>query len=314
MSPGKYKLTVELGYVGGKRKKKNKTVAAKNDTEAKKKLVLFEAKVLSGNLIDSTNMTLEGFYPEWKEKYAVDHYGEKTLKETEKIIEKRILPAFGSSKMVDIKKIHVVDYFSDLKKDGKRLDGKKGKLSPSTLDNIYKAFNSIMKVAVEWELIPSNPCASVKLPPIKHKKADVYTVEETKKLFDLLEKEDPIWQLIVQSAAVLGAREVEIAALEGKHLDFTDNSITIEQAFVVIEGKGLVLKSTKTDQTRKISVPADLMRALKKLRLIKLEQQMEMKNLWKWEDHLFLFSDEYGQPYRPDSISHVGQDFSIKNQ
>lgn len=181
MSPGKYKLTVELGYVGGKRKKKNKTVAAKNDTEAKKKLVLFEAKVLSGNLIDSTNMTLEGFYPEWKEKYAVDHYGEKTLKETEKIIEKRILPAFGSSKMVDIKKIHVVDYFSDLKKDGKRLDGKKGKLSPSTLDNIYKAFNSIMKVAVEWELIPSNPCASVKLPPIKHKKADVYTVEETKK-------------------------------------------------------------------------------------------------------------------------------------
>ncbi|UOQ47253.1 tyrosine-type recombinase/integrase [Gracilibacillus caseinilyticus] len=30
---------------------------------------------------------------------------------------------------------------------------------------------------------------------------------------------------------------------------------------------------------------------------------MESQNLWKWKNHLFLFSDEFGQPLRPDSIS-----------
>ncbi|MBT2574201.1 hypothetical protein J7E26_09575 [Bacillus sp. ISL-51] len=83
------------------------------------------------------------------------------------------------------------------------------------------------------------------------------------------------WQLIIQAAAILGAREGETAAIEDKHLDFTNNVITIDQAFVTVEGQGLILKSTKSDRARKVSVPAELMKAFKKLRLLKLEQQME---------------------------------------
>lgn len=258
----KYKLTVELGYVGNKRKKKNRTVEASRPREAKKKLTLFEAEMLSKQLIDETKLTLDGFYPEWLEKYARQHYGIRAFQENQNIIQKRILPEFGPMKLKDVKKIQIINFFDDLQRNGKRLDGKEGKLSPSTIKNVYKSLNSLFSVAEEWELIDHNPCEKIKLPKIKHKKFEVYSLEESKLLFSRLEGEDEVWQLIVKVAAVLGAREGEIAALEGKHLNFTNNSITIDQALVIATGEGL--KSTKSDRTRKVSVPKELMTALKK--------------------------------------------------
>lgn len=244
-------------------------------------------------------MTIKGFYTQWVEKYANDHYGPRTLQETKSIIQNRFLPDYGEAKIKDIKKIHMVHFFDDLKKNGKRLDGREGNF----LKNIYKAINALFKVAEEWELIDSNPCEKIKMPTVKHKKSEVFSVAESKKLFNLLKDENLIWQLIIQLAAVSGARQGEIAALEGDHLDFENNVILIKQSLVNTKEEGLQLKSTKTDRTRKVSIPEDLMKALKKLRAMKLEQQMEAQNLWKWEDHLFLFSNEFGQPFRPDSIS-----------
>ncbi|MDC3412565.1 tyrosine-type recombinase/integrase [Terrihalobacillus insolitus] len=312
VAKGKYKLTVELGYVGSKRVKKNKTVNATGPREAQKKLTLFEAEILSKHLIDETKLTVDHFYHQWLEKYANDHYGVRTLQETKNIIEKRIIPEFGLMKLKDVKKIHIVNFFDDLKKKGKRLDGKEGTLSSSSIKNVYKALNGLFSIAEEWELIDRNPCFKIKLPKVVHKKSDVYDMKESELLFSKLENEDLIWQLIVQVAAVVGAREGEIAALEEKHLDFKNNTITIEQALVNITGEELKLKSTKTDRARKVSAPNDLMKALKKLRVLKLEQQMEMYNLWKWPGHVFLFSNEFGQPYRPDSISQRWSRFIVK--
>ncbi|UOQ47254.1 hypothetical protein MUN88_14395 [Gracilibacillus caseinilyticus] len=75
----------------------------------------------------------------------------------------------------------------------------------------------------EWELIDKNPCAKIKTPTVKHKKSEVYSVEESKQLFSLLQEENLVWQLIIQLAAVLGARQDELAALEGKQLNFENN-------------------------------------------------------------------------------------------
>src|SRR5690625_3341625 len=126
-----------------------------------------------------------------------------------------------------------------------------------------------MQVAEDWELIDRNPCYRVKLPKLEYKKGQVLTVKETDQLFKALEGYPPTWQLIVQVAAITGARQGEIAALEGKHLDTHKNIITIEQALVNVAGKGLILKKTKTDKSRKVTVPKELMKSLSKLKLLK---------------------------------------------
>src|SRR5690625_180374 len=315
LEKGKYKLTVELGYRGKRRIRRTKTVYARNKTEARKLLVLFEAELSSKKIIDSKEITLEEFYPKWKENHAKSHYGVRTYEETCRIIVNRIMPEFGTVKLKDIEKLDVVLFLTELQENGKRLDGKEGKLSSSTIHNIYKAFNGLMSVAEDWDLIEedSNPCSKVKLPKIQHEKGQVYSMAETEVLFDKLESVPLSWQLIVQVAAVAGAREGEIAALEAKHLDAVNNVITIEQALVTIAEEGLILKKTKSDRTRKVSVPADLMKALMKLKLIKQSNLLQVRDLREWKGHTFLFSNDFGKPLRPDSIAQWWSRFMIKN-
>lgn len=310
VEPGKYKLYVELGYRGKRRIRKTKTVFVKNDTEARKELVLFEADLLTNKIVDEANITLEEFYPKWKELYAKDHYGDRTYEEICNIIDKRILTDFDTVKLKEISRLDVVSFFKSLK----RLDGKKGDLAPSTVHNIYKAFNSLMSVAVDWELIESNPCQRLKLPTITHKEADVYNIEETEKLFERLNDYPWHWQLIVKVAALTGARQGEIVALENKHLDFNDMTMKIEQAFVNVKGEGLVLKDTKTSNTRTISVPDSLIAELFEYTKIKKKQLFEVQNLREYPEHTFLFSDEYGKPLRPDSVSQWWRRFMDENK
>lgn len=311
---GKYKLYVELGYRGKRRIRRTKTIYAKNQTEARKELVKFEAELLSKQVIDINNMTLEHFYPQWKEKHAKKHYSSRTFIETCNIIDNRIIDEFGTMKLKDITKMDIIMFFDDLEKNGKRLDGKEGKLSSSTIHNIYKAFNGLMSVAEDWELIERNPCYKIKLPKLKYKEGKVYDLAQTKKLFDILESYPLTWQLIVQVAAITGARQGEIVALEAKHLDNKKNTITIEQALVNISGEGLRLENTKTNNVRKVTIPRELMKALSKLKLIKQTHLMEVQDKREWPNNTFLFSNEYGKPLRPDSVSQWWSRFLEDNE
>lgn len=313
LEKGKYKLYVELGYRGKRRLRRTKTVYVRNQTEAKKELVLFEAELRSKQLIDDTKLSVEEFYPRWVDKYAKNHYGLRTFVETCNIIDKRIIPEFGPMKLKDVSKMDIIMFMDDLTKDGQRLDGKEGKLSSSSIHNVYKALNGLFKVAEDWELIERNPCYRVKLPKLTYTKGKVYGVEETKQLFKKMEDEEITWQIIVQVAAVTGARQGEIASLEAKHLNPDKNVLTIEQSLVAISGEGLQVKSTKSDRSRKVSIPKDLMQSLIKLKLIKQTQLMEVQNLREWKDHTFLFSNEFGKPLRPDSISQWWSRFLERN-
>lgn len=207
----------------------------------------------------------------------------------------------------------VVHFFDDLQKSGRRLDGKPGTISPSTLHNIYKEFNSVMGLATEWDIIPSNPCKGVKLPTLKHKKGEAYDEPEIENLVHLLETDTtPENSLIARITLVSGCRAGEIAALESKHLHSKKNTLFIEQS-MSIDDKKLIVKSTKTDRTRSVSIPKQLMDELLRWKLFKQTQLLKAGSGRKWPDHCFLFSDESGQPRRPDSISQFWNRFIVRN-
>ncbi|GIN94254.1 hypothetical protein J6TS1_01240 [Siminovitchia terrae] len=65
----------------------------------------------------------------------------------------------------------------------KKIRRKKGKLSSSTLHNIYKAINALFSTAKDWELIDKNSCNKIDLPPFKHKKSEVFDAEKRRFYF-----------------------------------------------------------------------------------------------------------------------------------
>src|SRR5699024_8357336 len=114
---------------------------------------------------------------------------------------------------------------------------------------------------------------------IRHKEATVYDIDETEHLFERLNDYPWHWQLIVKIAALTGARQGEIVAIENKHLDFNENTLTIEQAFVNKQSEGIVLKETKSNNKRTITVPDSIMIELSEYVKEKKKQLFEVQNL-----------------------------------
>ncbi|MGG3626435.1 tyrosine-type recombinase/integrase [Bacillus gobiensis] len=311
----RFRLSVVIGYdSNGNAIRERKTVQAKTLKEARVMLAEFELEVLGGNYIRPDTTTLNQFYLDWLEKYAEGSLSPDTLRDYVLIFETRILPKYGHMKLSDIKTMHIVNFINDLNKPGARLDGKPGPLSSCRINNCYKAFNNLLARATEWKLIKENPADPVNTPKVRNKKSEVYTKEEIQTIFEKLEKVDFRWQVLVSLAFVTGAREGELAALEDIHMNFEKGSIYIEQAITEVKGKGVVVKSTKNERQRHISVPEQIMNMIKKLIHIRKQEKFKVGSQWQWEDHLFLFGNEFGKPLRPDSISQWWKRFTTRHQ
>ncbi|MGM0903104.1 MAG: tyrosine-type recombinase/integrase [Bacillota bacterium] len=301
-----FRLTVVIGYdAKGNPIRERKNVKAKNPTEAKKLLTLFEAEILNGQYMQvEDKMTLSAFYQnEWIEKYANENLTPDTRQNYINIINKRILPTYGHMKLADIKPMHIVNFVNDLKKNGKRLDGKEGPLSASSISNCYRAFNNLLSRAAEWKLIKENPAKSIKTPKVKSKKSDVYSKDELSELLMYLEEKPYHWKVLILLALSTGAREGEIAALEWKHIDFEKSTVYIEQSLTEVVGEGVKLKSTKNERCRSVSLPSPLLGMLKKLKVQRTHEKLMVGDMKEWPNHFFIFANEFGKPIRPDSIS-----------
>lgn len=317
ISKNKFKLIADLGYRGNRRIRKTKNVEAKSEKEAMRLLILFEEEMKQNKDVyfsDIESITLNHLFPRWKDNYAKQHYSARSFHDNCTHLEKRILPIFGDLKLKDIKKVDVVFFVGDLQKKKRRLDGKESELAPSTVHNIYKAFASIMNVAVEWNLIEESPCKNIKLPKLKYEEGKAYNEEQVKLLFERLNnRETAEKRLLVELAVVSAARQGELVALEEKHLNIENNTLLIEQALVNLTGDGIIIKETKGKRKRVVTIPSNILNDLVTLAAVKKYQLEEAGEERVWEGHTFLFSNEFGKPYRPDSISQWWDRFMKKN-
>lgn len=317
ISKNKFKLIADLGYRGNRRIRKTKNVEAKSEKEAIRQLILFEEEMKQNKDVyfsDIESITLNHLFPRWKDNYAKQHYSARSFHDNCTHLEKRILPIFGDIKLKDIKKVDVVFFVGDLQKKKRRLDGKESELAPSTIHNIYKAFASIMNVAVEWNLIEESPCKNIKLPKLKYEEGKAYSEEQVKLLFERLNnRETAEKRLLVELAVVSAVRQGELVAIEEKHLNVENNTLLIEQALVNLTGDGIIVKETKGKRKRVVTIPSNIMNDLVTLAAVKKYQLEEAGDERVWEGHTFLFSNEFGKPYRPDSISQWWDRFMKKN-
>lgn len=83
--------------------------------------------------------------------------------------------------------------------------------------------------------------------------------------------------------------------LEWKHVDFDNNTITIEQASQYISGSGISTKTPKNKSSvRTISMPANVMSLLRQYRTEQLQDKIKLGELWKNSERLFTTWD--GRP------------------
>lgn len=160
------------------------------------------------------------------------------------------------------------------------------------------SFRSIPGRAVFWGLVKNNP-AKFSEPPVpeKHRAISLTVAQQ-----DLLiaSASGPGWVApFLKLGAALGARRGEVLALRWK--DIVDGRAIIARSLTQI-GDQVSFKSTKTEDTRILLIPAEAMAALEEHR----KRQDEFRKQFGAAYHAdldLIFCDPDGSPLKPDSVS-----------
>lgn len=261
----KWRLNVPGGTgPDGQRKIFRRNVEAPSEREAGKLLALFASEVLRGQHVEPSKLTFKQFTERWLRDCGENNLAPKTLFRYRQILESRVFPAMGHLKIEDIKPLHLMEFYKNLREDGIRKDGRAGKLSDSSIAYHHWVISSILNDAVKWEVIRLNPASKVDPPKAKTKQAPCYNEEQTVALVGALDREPLKYKVMVILALATGLRRGELMGFEWPDVNFEANTVAVSRTSQYVSGEGVFSKDPKNETSiRVIAVPESVMALLK---------------------------------------------------
>lgn len=130
------------------------------------------------------------------------------------------------------------------------------KYSNSCISHIYRLMNKAFKIALSDRLIPFNPMDNENVIKPKsnmpNKKIEALTLEEHKKLLEVLEKSDNKFKYVILLQLHTGMRVGEALALTIDDINYKENTITINKTLTKDENCHVIMgDTTKTENSQR---------------------------------------------------------------
>lgn len=298
-----WELSVSHGYdANGKRIRHYKTIKAKSEREARKELAKFITEIEKGSYVEPSRLTFAEFAEKWIEMHGKQNLAPKTLDLYLGLLKDRIIPALGHLKLEQIKPMHLVEFYKNLKDSGIRLDGKPGSLSDQYIVHHHRLLRTMLQYAVKWQFLNSNPASLVDPPKVRKKQTNVYDEKQVQALLEAVEHEDSKYKVLINLAVSTGMRQGELLGLEWKHIDFESFTIHVRQSSQYIAGKGIITKPPKNETSiRSITVPESIIALLRVYKAEQNKNRLRIGDKWHETDRLFTTWD--GKPMHPTTVS-----------
>lgn len=302
-----YHFTVSLGVgADGKYKRKYKTYTVKEkmtprqlEIHLEHEAYKFEQEVLSNAYITPSEMTFQQFTKEWQTKWLEREASENTIELRLASLRNHIMPIIGQLPMSKITTLMLLDLMENLT----RKDNREGDLSASAKQEVHKVLVSVFKRAIDWSVLKDDPMNGIKAPAEKRdhdEKLNVFDVEEVKALLSAAQGEVEHWRIFISLALATGMRRGELIGLEWKHIDLANGVISIEQ-IISKTRTGSEVKEPKYGSKRSVSLPASVAEELRIYRLHCIEEKMKLQHTWEEHKHDWVFFNESGQHFYPDT-------------
>ena len=177
---------------------------------------------------------LEGMHDE-----AVKHSVKRRTYESYRcIINRHIIPMFGSIRLTEITPRQVQSFYGDKLAAG---------LSAKTVTNIHTTLHRSLKLAVDWELVSRNVCDSVSLPRREASEVQPLNRDQAKALLDAAAGDR--FHALYVLAITTGMRQGELLGLFWSDLDLAARVVRVRRALVT--GYGQTYESPKTKRSRR---------------------------------------------------------------
>jgi integrase len=125
-------------------------------------------------------------------------------------------------------------------------------LAPSTVEVVWSWVATVFKAAVADRVIPSTPCAGVKLPEVEHSRITVVSAETVAALTDAI---SPRYRAVVVLGAGSGVRISEALGLTVDRIDFLRRHVTIDRQLARAGGRAPTFAPVKDKKNRPRTIP-----------------------------------------------------------
>lgn len=262
------------------------------EKEVARQAIMFEEYCKKG--IVTVNVKFKEFAEKWLNDFARVNL-KKTTFQRMKNTTIRVYAAFGHLRVDSITRGQIQAFVDDMAKNGKNM--KTGKpLSRKSIVHHLNFLSDVFNYALRFDMIDSNPCNHIFVPKGEKKEKEIYTVEEMKQLFKLVNQYAPLkYKAFLTLAVYSGFRNGELMGLEWKDVDWENNVISVRRTsnYTVTDGNYTDTPKTKSS-IRSLKLPQQVFDVLSELRESQLKNKENLGTKWIDSDRLFL--TEIGKP------------------
>lgn len=285
-------VVLYLGIDPRTKKKVYKWFSHKTRHEAEAHLTQLLAQVQAGGGIPPTRLRLGEFLEQWLHDYAESHVSPTTLRTYQDIVRVHVIPALGHVPLSRLSPHSIQRYLSEKLREGR--------LSPTTLQHHYRILHEALGHAVRWGSLVRNPCELVDNPKRRHVEMRVLD-EEQVRLFLAEAKRSSQYYCLYLTAILTGMRQGELLGLRWKDVDFTLETVSIQQTFYRL-GKQALFKEPKTQKSRRtVSLSPVLVEELRRLRNAQGDQRKRFGSAY--QDNGLVFCQPNGMPLHGNNIN-----------
>ena len=262
------------------------------EKEVARQAIMFEEYCKKG--IVTVNVKFKEFAEKWLNDFARVNL-KKTTFQRMKNTTIRVYAAFGHLRVDSITRGQIQAFVDDMAKNGKNM--KTGKpLSRKSIVHHLNFLSDVFNYALRFDMIDSNPCNHIFVPKGEKKEKEIYTVEEMKPLFKLVNQYAPLkYKAFLTLAVYSGFRNGELMGLEWKDVDWENNVISVRRTsnYTVTDGNYTDTPKTKSS-IRSLKLPQQVFGVLSELRESQLKNKENLGTKWIDSDRLFV--TEVGKP------------------
>ena len=275
---------------------------------------LAELKLKNGKGVKSNIRFIE-FARIYYKEYAEKDLSPTTVEGGKNELKNYVLPEIANMPLNKIDVLTIQRIINKLKERDKERPNKDGvfeKLSPTSVNNVYRLLRKILNKAVAWDYLETNPVLKVKAPGVSKKEKQSYNRDELIQILDILKKENPLTEVLFTIAICTGLRRGELVGLHIEDIDFDNNMISVKRAVVWDKKNQVILeKDTKTKgSVREVPIPRFCTEAI--IEYLKLRQRIIQQFKRKIPNYVpprNLFLSKNGGIMFPDTPSSKWLDF-----
>ncbi|MFZ2080444.1 MAG: tyrosine-type recombinase/integrase, partial [Xanthobacteraceae bacterium] len=292
-SPGKWAIVIDLGpRENGRRRQK--WISFRGSKRAAQ-IELHRLIAKRETLPDAGNrQTLGEYLNKWVEEQRI---GAKALERYKQIVRTNLIPALGHIALSKLTADQINAHYTKALANG-RLDGRKGGLSPATVQYQHFILKKALKDAVRRTLLVRNPMDAVDSPHVEKPTMRTLDLDQAARLIEDARSSSLFIPILL--ALTCGLRRGEICALRWANVDLDKATLNVVES-VEQTLAGIRLKRPKSGRGRVIDLSELVVTELRKHRA---QQESKLEQLGKsLTPDSFVYVMWNGEPAKPDTFT-----------